>query len=177
MQVTRIFNLKAIQSSKAASSGILSRFMSTDKTITPRERAPEKAKFGKMASDQLENILSKTGLSELNRPNAESYQYTRNFSKVGTYHPWELNENKADLFPKDKKGNHVKDPFKLLEINPINEYKNTTLMVNYLTEMGRIIPRRKTGLSAKSQKRLSKAIKRARAFGLLPFTNKENINS
>ncbi|OMJ14935.1 30S ribosomal protein S18, chloroplastic [Smittium culicis] len=176
MQASRLFNLKAIQSYKIASSGILSRFMSTNKSIAPGERVSGKARINKIASDKLVELLSDTGLNDLNRPNAESYQYTRNFSKVGTYHPWELNENKVDLFPKGKKKNYVKDPFKLLEINPLIEYKNTSLMINYLTEMGRIIPRRKTGLSAKSQKRLSKAIKRARSFGLLPFTNRESIN-
>jgi len=75
------------------------------------------------------------------------------------------------LAQKRKKGKQ--DPFALLGINPLHEYKNTRLFLPFLSEMGRIKSRFDTGLSAKNQRRVTKAIKRARAMGLLSFNTKD----
>jgi small subunit ribosomal protein S18 len=48
-------------------------------------------------------------------------------------------------------------------------YKNTKLLQRYLTPSGNIVPRSKSGFSAKQQRRLSREIKRARHLALLPF--------
>lgn len=42
------------------------------------------------------------------------------------------------------------------------DFKNTTLLKNYVTDAGRILPRKYTGLPAHYQRRLNRAIKRAR---------------
>ncbi len=47
--------------------------------------------------------------------------------------------------------------------------KDTYLLSRYISEKGKIVPSRVTGVSAKHQRRLAKAIKRARILGLLPF--------
>jgi small subunit ribosomal protein S18 len=49
------------------------------------------------------------------------------------------------------------------------DYKDERLLRKFITERGKIIPRRVTGVSAKTQRRLSRAIKRARIMALLPF--------
>lgn len=49
------------------------------------------------------------------------------------------------------------------------DYKDIELLKNFITTKGKIIPRRITGLSAKSQKLLTHAIKRARNAALLSF--------
>lgn len=49
------------------------------------------------------------------------------------------------------------------------DYKDTKLLEQFLTERGKIIPRRITGASAKYQRKLTTAVKRARMMGLLPF--------
>jgi len=49
------------------------------------------------------------------------------------------------------------------------DYKNTDLLRGFLTERGKIKPRRRSGTCAKHQRILSKAIKRARHMALLPF--------
>ncbi len=49
------------------------------------------------------------------------------------------------------------------------DYKDVELLKNYITETGKIIPSRITGTSAKFQRMLSEAIKRARFLALLPF--------
>jgi small subunit ribosomal protein S18 len=59
--------------------------------------------------------------------------------------------------------------FCLDKIDDIN-YKDTKLLENFITERGKIIPRRMTGVCAPHQRRLTEAIKQARNIALLPFT-------
>lgn len=49
------------------------------------------------------------------------------------------------------------------------DYKNIDILKRYVAERGKISPRRITGTCAFHQRKLSKAIKRARLLGLLPF--------
>jgi small subunit ribosomal protein S18 len=63
-------------------------------------------------------------------------------------------------------------------LSPINptariDYKDVELLRKYITERGKILPRRITGLTAKQQRQLTNAIKQARVIALLPFINKE----
>jgi small subunit ribosomal protein S18 len=51
------------------------------------------------------------------------------------------------------------------------DYKDVKLLQRYVNEQGRIIPKRITGTSAKYQRELSVAIKRARHMALLPFVS------
>lgn len=53
------------------------------------------------------------------------------------------------------------------------DYKDVELLKKYVTERGKILPRRITGLTAKQQRDLTLAIKRARIMALLPFINQE----
>lgn len=53
------------------------------------------------------------------------------------------------------------------------DYKNTKLLVKFISPQGKILPRRATGLKAKQQRAMATAIKRARMSGLLPFVNLE----
>ncbi|MDX1614302.1 MAG: 30S ribosomal protein S18 [Candidatus Promineifilaceae bacterium] len=49
------------------------------------------------------------------------------------------------------------------------DYKQHEVLSRYLTEHGRIRPRRQTGTCAKHQRRLARAVKQARHLALLPF--------
>jgi small subunit ribosomal protein S18 len=49
-------------------------------------------------------------------------------------------------------------------------YKDADMLRRYLTERGKIRPRRQTGTCAKHQRSLARAVKRARHLALLPFT-------
>jgi small subunit ribosomal protein S18 len=50
------------------------------------------------------------------------------------------------------------------------DYKDVKVLRNFLTERGKIIPRRIYGNCAKHQRELTEAIKRARHIALLPYT-------
>lgn len=49
------------------------------------------------------------------------------------------------------------------------DYKDVKLLSRYVSERGKIVPSRITAVSAKKQRELAKAIKRARNIALLPF--------
>ena len=62
-----------------------------------------------------------------------------------------------------------KDPeLNLDDLSTIN-YKDTKFLSNFISDQGKILPRRSTGLNSKQQKRVTKLIKRARIAALLPF--------
>ena len=48
-------------------------------------------------------------------------------------------------------------------------YKDTKVLSEFLSDQGKILPRRVTGLSSKEQKKVTKLIKTARIAALLPF--------
>ncbi len=50
------------------------------------------------------------------------------------------------------------------------DYKDTKYLQKYLTDRGKILPRRITGNCASHQRQLTRAIKRARVVALLPFS-------
>ena len=49
------------------------------------------------------------------------------------------------------------------------DYKDVAMLKHYVTERGKIIPRRITGATAKHQRMLTRAIKLARQIALLPY--------
>ena len=52
------------------------------------------------------------------------------------------------------------------------DYKDIDTLSQFITEKGKIIPRRITGISARYQKMLANAVKKARYMALLPFVDK-----
>jgi len=55
---------------------------------------------------------------------------------------------------------------------PQIDYKDVRLLQRFISERGKIVPSRITAVSAKKQRELAKAIKRARFLGLLPYVLK-----
>jgi small subunit ribosomal protein S18 len=53
------------------------------------------------------------------------------------------------------------------------DYKDERRLGRYVTDRGKIVPRRISGTCAKHQRQLTRAIKRARHLGLLPFTSEQ----
>lgn len=52
------------------------------------------------------------------------------------------------------------------------DYKDVEMLKKFLNPHGKILPRRRTGLSAANQRALAQAIKRARFMALIPFVIK-----
>ncbi|MDC3351867.1 30S ribosomal protein S18 [Crocinitomicaceae bacterium] len=49
------------------------------------------------------------------------------------------------------------------------DYKNPDFLIKFINEQGKILPRRVTGTSQKFQKKVNKAVKRARHIAILPY--------
>ncbi len=58
----------------------------------------------------------------------------------------------------------------------VPDYKDVDRLRRYISEQGKIEPTRKTGTSAKNQRLLAQAIKRARYLALLPYAPEHSIN-
>ncbi len=52
------------------------------------------------------------------------------------------------------------------------DYKEAELLKKFLTPLFKIVPSKRTGVCAKHQRKLARAIKRARIMGLLPFISR-----
>ena len=52
------------------------------------------------------------------------------------------------------------------------DYKDTDLLRRFVTERGKILPRRITGLTSKQQRDLTLAVKQSRIIALMPFIDK-----
>lgn len=63
------------------------------------------------------------------------------------------------------------DPFSIGELE-ITDYKDVKMLRRFISDTGKILPRRRTGLSAKHQRRIAQTIKIARQLALLPYTEK-----
>lgn len=61
------------------------------------------------------------------------------------------------------------------EKKKVIDYKDPDTLRTFISENGKIMSTRYTRLTAKEQRKLNKAIKRARLLGLLPFTDKHKI--
>ncbi len=55
---------------------------------------------------------------------------------------------------------------------PVIDYKDARLLLRFLSEHGKIMPSRITAVSASKQRKLARAIKRARYLALLPYTSR-----
>jgi ribosomal protein S18 len=73
---------------------------------------------------------------------------------------------------KVKQNEIQKDVLEQLQVNPLKEYTDVLLLSHFVTTMGHLKSGIANGLSASNQRKVAKAVKRARAFGLLPFTLK-----
>ena len=73
--------------------------------------------------------------------------------------------------PQQRKGGRRRRTVDLIAANHIDyvDYKDVDLLKHFISERGKILPRRVTGTSAKNQRKVANAIKRARIMGLLPF--------
>lgn len=80
-----------------------------------------------------------------------------------------MSKNKGRIKPSFSRSKKRKRcPFTAAGIKEV-DYKDVDTLTKFITEKGKILPRRITGVSARHQKLLTKAIKRARHVALVPF--------
>ena len=74
-----------------------------------------------------------------------------------------------------RRGGHRRRKVDFIAANHIDyvDYKDVDLLKRFISERGKILPRRVTGTSAKNQRKVAKAIEIARIMGLLPFVTED----
>ena len=73
-----------------------------------------------------------------------------------------------------KMGRRKVDPF-LADKELVIDYKRPDILCRFISERGKIIPSRISGVTAKNQRKLALAIKRARQIALVPYSRLENF--
>ena len=68
-----------------------------------------------------------------------------------------------------------KQKLSIIGIKQKIDYKDIDLLKLFITEQGKILPRRATGVTVQQQRQIAKAIKRARVLSLLPFVAENSI--
>ncbi|KAJ3909905.1 ribosomal protein S18, partial [Lentinula edodes] len=68
-----------------------------------------------------------------------------------------------------------KDPFYRLGVDPLKQAMNPAMLLPFISEMGKVYGRNVTGLTKKNQRRVGKAIRRAKMMGIIPILSKRNI--
>lgn len=100
-------------------------------------------------------------------------QMGRSFREGDVYAPHDLSPQEMAKWKKSKPvGKQSRDICDMLGINPLDHYKNFSIMSEYITEMGRIKGRSETGLRPINQRRMAKAIRRAVGCGLMPSVHR-----
>ena len=77
--------------------------------------------------------------------------------------------------PQQRRGGRRRRKVDFIAANHIDyvDYKDVDLLKRFISERGKILPRRVTGTGAKNQRKITVAIKRARIMGLLPFVSED----
>ncbi len=79
------------------------------------------------------------------------------------------NNNDDDSMPRQRRIKKKVCAF-CADKNLVIDYKDSDKLKKYVSEKGKILPRRVTGLCAKHQREITLAVKRARHIALLPYT-------
>jgi small subunit ribosomal protein S18 len=64
-----------------------------------------------------------------------------------------------------------RDPFKERGVDSFIDFRDNKLLQRFLNEQGKLLPARITGATAKMQRKLTTAVKRARHMAILPFVS------
>lgn len=101
-------------------------------------------------------------------PPDSRYRVQRAYCKEGDYKSMKGTKRSRE-FGEGSPRKRKLDPIVANKIEYI-DYKDVNLLRKFITENGKILPRRITGCNAKNQRAITVAIKRARALGILPFS-------
>lgn len=146
------------------------------------------------------SALKKVINAESKKPTEDKIKISPNFSKRFTseevYDPFDFSFARHELSRREhlaklsrnqqfltsqiygKEDKHMADPFKRTKINPLNLFAFSDVLRYYISETGRIYHRDvNVGISARNQKKLAKAIRRARAIGALSNVSKIGMDS
>lgn len=146
---------------------------------TSRNLLNNKSAFGSIK--EVFNDASKIGQQQQqqqqNKRTTIDDRFIPTFLNKKTYDPFDFSissQRYQNKVFKTQLSQHMKlSSFNTNEINPLDFYTMPHLLNSYMNVSGQILNRSVTGLSARKQKQMAKAIRRARAFGLMSSVAKD----
>lgn len=150
------------------------------------QEIPDKVLGNKTQNEQQPKVQKDSGilylgksLEDLSTPEVEkahiAKQFQTDFEPGTTYDPFDFSIAKIHLERKLNRNKHETPGLDKRKLNPLNYYTNPRFLSNFVSSTGKILHRDVTKLSHKNQKRVSVAIKRARAAGLLSSVHKDVV--
>lgn len=114
---------------------------------------------GKVVNGRPMKVCEDRGKSPTGAAPAEGGEGGKKFEPLPPIQRMQLFRRRKKLDP------FMEDPKKSID------YKDVIMLSRFVSERGRILSRRLTGLNAYNQRKVAKAIKRAQTLGLMPYTN------
>ncbi|KAK7552567.1 ribosomal protein S18 [Phyllosticta paracitricarpa] len=90
------------------------------------------------------------------------------WKKGDVYAPHDLTGAETSKWRDRRRATPTSDAFDTLALDPLKEYKNFSILSNYMSDYGRIRHSKATGLKPKNQRKMAKAIRRAIGLGIMP---------
>lgn len=138
--------------SKFSSSSAAYNMLHRNKNLTPERSS---------SADDVENIRQSMRLAG---------QISRRWKSGDVYAPHDLHQAEQVKFR--QRVDAGTDVFDALDMNPLEHYRNFSLMSEWMTPMGRIKSRKETGLRPVNQRRIAKAIRRSIGIGMMPSVHR-----
>lgn len=106
-----------------------------------------------------------------------AYSFTKpsDFSREARIEETQFHRSKRPYLGPGRPEAEYRDVFRQLDIDPLHEATNTKLLATYVTDMGKIKPRPVTKLTWRSQRKIGKAVRRARMMGMIPQLSKKTL--
>ena len=153
------------------------------------DRSAAKKQHRKNVMDEIEkfSVKSRSNQSQHRKLlNTARIQWRQRFSVGDTYAPEDLIEGALNAVNQRQqrqssssssnrptsKWQQDKDIFTKFNISPASEYKNAALLSEYVNDIGQVLPRSKTGVSASVQRQLVKTLNHAVHLGIIPRSKK-----
>ncbi|RKF82854.1 putative 37s ribosomal protein [Golovinomyces cichoracearum] len=119
-----------------------------------------------MKNASLPSVKTADKLKEFNEGKDLSSLIGRQWKAGDVYAPHDLHQ--AELSKYKPRASPGVDIFDILDMNPLEHYRNFSMMSEWITPMGRIKSRKETALRPVNQRRLAKAIRRSIGIGIMP---------
>ncbi|AAS51803.1 ADL117Wp [Eremothecium gossypii ATCC 10895] len=97
----------------------------------------------------------------------------KKFATGSLYDPFDFSMARLHLEKKHRKNARKVDIFEELNLDPLDLYTSPAILSRFVGNTGKILHRDVTGLSVRSQKRMSRAVRRCQAIGLMSKTHKD----
>ncbi|KAH6709953.1 hypothetical protein VD0002_g2946 [Verticillium dahliae] len=133
------------------------------------ERVQNLVRGGKFAQSEAQLARKRFELQQLReRKTSDDYmkQMPRKWKTGDVYAPYDMNPHQLARWK--KKTAPKRDVTDLLSLNPLDMYKNFSMISEYMTSFGQIKNSRDTGLRPRNQRRMAKAIRRVIGMGIHP---------